>query len=517
MATHDYVIANQSGAAFRSDLNNALAAIVSNNSNSSSPATTYAYQWWADTSAGILKIRNSSNNGWINVRELDGTTLLADGSVSEPGLCFSTDTDTGVFRSAANKFNVATGGVERMELGTSTIFNESGADVDFRIEGDSEPNLFYVDAGNTRIGIGTNSPSEILHVVHNGGAAAEFSLENDDGYLFISADSNIAIYSAQAHIFRNRAKTDEFARIDTSGRFLVGISSGTSHGFTSTNNPLLQVESSSSADYGRGSFTYNGNDGVGAGLYFGKSRGTSDGSNTIVVDGDQVGGFFFQAADGTDKQSRCASIVVNIDGTPGSNDTPGRIILSTTKDGQSNTSEAMRIDKNQNILIGQSTSTNPGQGNGIEGICLNGSSGPRIHCSRSSAASLLLNRKTDDGQIALFYRGGVQKGSINITNTAVAYNTTSSDRATKKNFESWTEDVLALFKNINPQKFNFNFEEDTDIKTKGFIAQDLVASFPEAYNKDDDDLYQFNPSGMIVYLMKAIQELQAKVETLEAA
>ena len=44
MATHDYNIANQGFPAFRSDLNNALSAIVSNNSNSSAPSTTYAYQ-----------------------------------------------------------------------------------------------------------------------------------------------------------------------------------------------------------------------------------------------------------------------------------------------------------------------------------------------------------------------------------------------------------------------------------------------------------------------------------------
>ena len=73
MATHDYVIANQSGAAFRTDLNNALSAIVSNNSNSSSPSTTYAYQWWADTSNAVLKIRNSANNAWIDFINLDGT------------------------------------------------------------------------------------------------------------------------------------------------------------------------------------------------------------------------------------------------------------------------------------------------------------------------------------------------------------------------------------------------------------------------------------------------------------
>ena len=142
--------------------------------------------------------------------------------------------------------------------------------------------------------------------------------------------------------------------------------------------------------------------------------------------------------------------------------------------------------------------------------------GCRLYISRDSAASLLLNRN-DDGDLAIFYRGGVQKGKIGITSSAVSYNTTTSDRATKKNFESWTEDVLTLFKNINPQKFNFNFQEDTDPKIKGFVAQDLVASFPEAYNKGDDDLYLFNPSGMVVYLMKAIQELEAKVAALEAA
>ena len=67
MATHDYVLDNATGANFRSDLNNALAAIVSNNSNSSEPSTKYAYQWWVDTTANIVKIRNSANDGWINL------------------------------------------------------------------------------------------------------------------------------------------------------------------------------------------------------------------------------------------------------------------------------------------------------------------------------------------------------------------------------------------------------------------------------------------------------------------
>ena len=178
MATHDYVIANQSGAAFRTDLNNALAAIVSNNSNASEPATKYAYQWWADTSAGILKIRNSSNNGWINVRELDGTTLLASGSVSEPGLAFSGDTNTGIYRSGADTLNVTAGGLERLKLGAETCFNDDGYDVNFRIETDNNANMFFVDGGNNRIGIGTASPDTLLHL--SGADTAILRLENTD-------------------------------------------------------------------------------------------------------------------------------------------------------------------------------------------------------------------------------------------------------------------------------------------------------------------------------------------------
>ena len=88
----------------------------------------------------------------------------------------------------------------------------------------------------------------------------------------------------------------------------------------------------------------------------------------------------------------------------------------------------------------------------------------------------------------------------------------------KKNFEDWTENTLDLFKNINPQKFNFIVEDDGAEKSKGFIAQEMVASFPEAYTKGDEEdaKYAFNPSGMVVYLMKALQEATIKIETLES-
>ena len=75
MAQHDYVIANQSGASFRSDLNNALSAVATNNSGSSEPSTIYAYQFWADTNTGLLKQRNAANSAWVTIGTLASTNL----------------------------------------------------------------------------------------------------------------------------------------------------------------------------------------------------------------------------------------------------------------------------------------------------------------------------------------------------------------------------------------------------------------------------------------------------------
>lgn len=137
MAQADYVVANGTGAAVRSDLNGQLAAIVSNNSGVTEPSTPYAFQWWADTTTGLLKIRNAANNAFITVGTLadvnlgllslaGGTltgALLADdsGTAALPAIAFDGDPDTGIFRAGANALGIATGGVQRLLVDASGI------------------------------------------------------------------------------------------------------------------------------------------------------------------------------------------------------------------------------------------------------------------------------------------------------------------------------------------------------------------------------------------------------------
>lgn len=82
MAQHDYDIANQSAPNARADINNALAAIVSQNSGTSEPSTTYANQIWYDSSANILKMRNEADSAWVNLTTLDQTAGTASAAVS---------------------------------------------------------------------------------------------------------------------------------------------------------------------------------------------------------------------------------------------------------------------------------------------------------------------------------------------------------------------------------------------------------------------------------------------------
>jgi hypothetical protein len=376
MATHDYVIANGTGAAVRSDLNNALAAIVSNNSGSSEPGTTYAYQWWADTNANVLKIRNSSNDGWITLRELDGTMLIEDGSASTPGLAFADDVNTGIFSPAADQIGFATGGAERLEIGSSeVVFNDPSNDVDFRVESNGQTHMLFVDAGNDRIGIGTGSPSHNLDIlstssgatvsarvgstatsgvnsanliINNGGTGngtLRFDYESDTNR------ASIGISQSTQDLEFGTAGSER-ARIDSSGRLLINHSSSRSVGSAR----IVQIEGTSNTTAGV-SLLRNSNDANSPTINLGKSRGTSTGSNTVVQSGDGLGSIYFRAADGTDINSIAAAIDVGVDGTPGSNDTPGRIMLGTTADGASSPTERIRLDSSGRLLVGTTTST----------------------------------------------------------------------------------------------------------------------------------------------------------------
>lgn len=97
-------------------------------------------------------------------------------------------------------------------------------------------------------------------------------------------------------------------------------------------------------------FRYSADTGA-ASLWFQKSRSASIDVQTIVQSGDRCGGLFFTGSDGA-AFIRAAQIVAEIDGTPGANDMPGRLVFSTTADGASSPTERMRITNAGLVGIG---------------------------------------------------------------------------------------------------------------------------------------------------------------------
>ena len=92
MAQHDYFLDNQTAANYRTDHNNCLAAIVSNNSGDTEPSPTFAFQIWVDTSGAndVVKQRNAANDAWIELYQLTASAqsladLSVDGNITVGG------------------------------------------------------------------------------------------------------------------------------------------------------------------------------------------------------------------------------------------------------------------------------------------------------------------------------------------------------------------------------------------------------------------------------------------------
>jgi len=127
------------------------------------------------------------------------------------------------------------------------VFNESGAAVDFRIEGDTQQNLFFVDGSADRVGIGTSSPGGDLHVVGGSSNAGRIYLSDadegtgaGDSLLIMKSGSASYIYDrdASSQLRLGAADDNDILTIDgANARVGIGTTSPSSH---------LHIESASS-------------------------------------------------------------------------------------------------------------------------------------------------------------------------------------------------------------------------------------------------------------------------------
>jgi hypothetical protein len=141
--------------------------------------------------------------------------------------------------------------------------------------------------------------------------------------------------------------------IDNSGRVIVGSQTPiTARGNVQSFQVVGVVYAQSSVSISR----FNSGSAGSGGLEFNRSRSGTLGVNTVVNNNDNIAEIYFNGADGT-SFIPAASITANVDGTPGTNDMPGRLVFSTTANGASSPTERMRIDNAGQVGIGGASQT----------------------------------------------------------------------------------------------------------------------------------------------------------------
>ncbi len=180
--------------------------------------------------------------------------------------------------------------------------------------------------------------------------------------------------------------------------------------------------------------------------------------------------------------------------------------------------EAMRITSGKNFRIGQTTTDTPGLNNTTIGIGFEPANGS-IFLSRSNAASLYVNSNANSA-VALFLRSGGLVGSISVTTTNTAYNT-SSDYRLKENIAPIGDSISRLLQ-LKPSRFNFIADPDTVVD--GFIAHEAAEAVPECVtgtkdevDEDGNPVYQgIDQSKLVPLLTAALQEAIQQIEALTA-
>ena len=164
-------------------------------------------------------------------------------------------------------------------------------------------------------------------------------------------------------------------RLDASGCLVIGKNASV---------PVLGVDAGLQNWAAQGYFATGrfSADSFSAWTIFTKSRNATIGAHTIVQSGDELGNIAFTGSDGTNFV-QAARIRAEVDGTPGTNDMPGRLVFSTVADGASSPTEALRINSSQAVLA-----------TGLGGLGYGVGSGGTVTQATSKSTAVTLNKPT---------------------------------------------------------------------------------------------------------------------------
>ena len=524
-----------------------------------------------DTTKKTAVVHDGSTVGGVPLLREDGSnSALTLGSAGTPSIKFTGDPDTGIYSPGANQLAVATNGTGRLfinstglvgigtsspqaklqcqdsisaQTGTVTLFQNTYDNITANgttaypvirlqrlgVSGTTYPSqadLAVARYENVSVNARTRLDFRLAHVGSSGAPDTTVMSLLSSGRVGIgtaSPGSALEINAAAATApFIAKINTSEAARIDSSGRFLVGTSTARANMFNATLSSAFQVEGTTH-NTSSVSIVRNSNDASAAAFVLGKSRGAAVGSSTLVNNNDTIAYLSFQGADGS-QLVECASIAAYVDGTPGANDMPGRLVFSTTADGASSPTEACRIDSSQRLVVGATSAQ----------------SSRLLVKGENTASSEYVCRLLDSSDLVLFFvrnDGYIQTGTgasspYNLTTASAANVWVGANGELRRSTSSakYKTDIIAaehgLAELLQLRPVTYKGINDGDKAFGGLIAEEVhdagLTEFVQYAEDGTPDALAYG--NMVSLCIKAIQEqqvviseLQAKVAALESA
>ena len=392
-----------------------------------------------------------------------------------------------------------------------------------------EPTDDFTVSGTTLTLVGTAPNNSEVNVTHMGGplpigGASELDLNGASDKLILDADGDTTISAdTDDQIDFKAGGTDIFQLTATTATFNDNVSINiddntdgltiTSTDADATNGPGLRLfrNSASPAD----------GDDIGRIIFSGEND-ASEQINYAIIRGDLL-----DVTDGTEdgiikyetifagtnremiRMGNGEGVIVNEDG----------IDMDFRVEGDSNSKILVADGGDNGVYFGNNGNTTPAQSSTATHTFI--SAIGRMQISASSAACITTNRVNSEGiTIELRQAGGV-RGSISVAGATAAFNT-SSDYRLKENVD-YTWDGTTILKQLKPAKFNWKVDPDNTVH--GFIAHEAKAVVPDSVIGEKDAVddngdvspQQIDQSKLVPILVKTVQELEARIKTLEDA
>jgi len=304
-----------------------------------------------------------------------------------------------------------------------------------------------------------------------------------------------------------------------------------SDGSTNTTAERMRITSAGNVGIGTSSpgarLAVFNSDGVIADAVFTNTAASSNGSGAALIlqnndgaanaSGDRLTTMIFRGAgDASGTIVTGARISAFAEANFTTSSSPTNLRFETTPTGSTGTFERMRIDSSGNLLVGTTSVVNVTTGSN-DGFTVESSG--RINASLNSGYTLGLRRRGNDGAVAAFFRDTTNVGTISVTATNTAYNT-SSDYRLK---EDWQPMQGAITRLNQLKPVNFAWKVDGS-RVDGFLAHEVQEIIPaavtgtkDAVDADGKPEYQgIDQSKLVPLLTAALQEAVAEINALKA-